>query len=190
MKKTPRTKGKKAKAPARAQSAPKKAAPKKASRAKAKKVSPIPRGYHTVTPHLVCRGAADAMAFYQKAFGAREIMRMSMPGGGIAHAEMQIGDSRIMLGDEMPERGAAAPPTIGGSPVNIFLYLKDVDAVFAQAKAAGATVDMPPTDMFWGDRYAKLTDPFGHKWAMATHTEDMSPKEMARRSAEAMSSQG
>ena len=184
MKKSRRTQGRKAKAPARAKSAP-----KKARRAK-KKVSPIPRGYHTVTPHLVCRGAADAMAFYQKAFGAREIMRMSMPGGGIAHAEMQIGDSRIMLGEEMPQMGAAAPPTIGGSPVNIFLYLKDVDTVFAQAKAAGATVDMPPTDMFWGDRYAKLTDPFGHKWAMATHIEDMSPKEMARRSAEAMSAQG
>jgi len=185
MKRSRKTKGKQAKAPARAKSAP-----KKARRAKAKKVSPVPRGYHTVTPHLVCRGAADAMAFYQKAFGAREIMRMPMPDGGIAHAEMQIGDSRIMLGDEAPAMGASAPPTVGGSSVNIFLYLKDVDKVFAQAKAAGATVDMPPTDMFWGDRYAKLTDPFGHKWSMATHVEDVPPKEMARRSAEFMSAQG
>jgi uncharacterized glyoxalase superfamily protein PhnB len=184
MKKSRKTSTKKAKAPAP------KSAQKKTSRAKAKKVAPVPRGYHTVTPNLVCRGAADAMAFYRKAFGAREIMRMPMPDGSVAHAEMQIGDSRIMLGDEMPQMGASAPQTVGGSPVHIFLYLKDVDKVFAQATAAGATVDMPPTDMFWGDRYAKLTDPFGHKWSMATHIEDVSPKEMARRSAEAMSAQG
>jgi len=185
MKKNRKPAAKKAKTPARGKSAAKKA-PVRASK---KKVAPIPRGYRTVTPHLVCRGTADAMSFYKKAFGAREIMRMEMPGGGIAHAEMQIGDSRIMLGDEMPEMGASAPPTIGGSAVNIFLYVRSVDKAFAQATAAGATADMPPTDMFWGDRYAKLTDPFGHKWAMATHIEDVSPKETMRRAAKEMAPQ-
>lgn len=150
-----------------------------------KRVSPIPRGFHTVTPHLVCRNAAGAIEFYKKAFGARELSRMPMPGGGLAHAELQIGDSRLMLADEMPEMDATAPETIGGSAVHIFLYLKNVDAVFNQAVRAGAKATMPPTDMFWGDRYAKLTDPFGHKWSMATHIEDMSVKEMIRRGDEA-----
>lgn len=152
-----------------------------ARRAAKKKASPIPRGYHTITPHLVCRNAAGAIEFYKKAFGAKELGRMSMPGGGVAHAEMQIGDSRLMLADESPEMGATAPETVGGSPVHIFLYVRNVDAVFNQAVKAGATAAMPPTDMFWGDRYAKLSDPFGHKWSMATHIEDMSMKEMARR---------
>ena len=140
-----------------------------------KKVAPVPPGYHTVTPHLVCRGTAGAVEFYKKAFGARQLMLMTGPDGTVMHAEMRIGDSRIMLGDEMPQMGATAPQTIGGTAVHIFLYVKDVDKVFAQAVAAGATVNMPPTDMFWGDRYCKLSDPFGHKWAMATHTEDLSP---------------
>jgi len=166
----------------RSTKAKKKTVAKKAAK---KKVAAIPRGYRTITPHLVCRNAAGAMAFYKKAFGAKELLCMPMPGGGIAHAEMQIGDSRIMLGDESPEMGASAPQTVGGSPVHIFLYVKDVDKVFAAATTAGAKADMPPTDMFWGDRYAKLTDPFGHKWSMATHIEDVSAKEMARRSAAA-----
>ena len=169
------------KAPARKVAAKAKAA--KAS----KKVSPIPPGYHTVTPYLVCRGASDAIAFYQKAFGAKERMRMPMPDGKIAHAEIRIGDSLVMLGDESPQMGASAPQTIGGTAVHVFLYVKDVDKVFAQATSAGATTEMPPTDMFWGDRYCKLVDPFGHKWSLATHIEDVSGKEMARRSAEAMS---
>jgi PhnB protein len=154
-----------------------------------KKVSPVPAGYHTVTPHLVCRASADAIAFYKKAFGATELMRMAGPDGRVSHAEIRIGDSRVMLGDEMPEMGASAPETVGGSPVHIFLYVPDVDRLFKQATAAGATAEMPPMDMFWGDRYAKLRDPFGHKWSMATHIEDMSPKEMARRGAEAMKKQ-
>jgi uncharacterized glyoxalase superfamily protein PhnB len=152
--------------------------------------APVPAGYHTVTPHLVCRGAADAMAFYARAFGAKERMRMSGPDGSVAHAEMKIGDSIIMLGDEMPQMGASAPPTIGGSPVNIFLYVKNVDKLFEQAVAAGATADMPPADMFWGDRYCKVTDPFGHHWSMATHIEDLSQKEMAKRGAAAMAEMG
>jgi PhnB protein len=162
---------------------------KVAARGKAaakKKVSPVPKGYRTVTPYLVCRGVAEAIEFYKKAFGAREKMRMPMPDGKIAHAEITIGDSFVMLGDEQPERGATAPQTVGGTPVSVFLYVPNVDKVFAQAVAAGATVDMPLMDMFWGDRYGKLSDPFGHKWALATHIEDVSPKEMAKRSAEAM----
>ena len=146
---------------------------------------PVPPHYHTVTPYLVCRGAADALAFYKRAFGARERVRMAGPDGKLAHAEMQIGDSMVMLGDEMPEMGATAPPTIGGTAVGIFLYVKNVDKAFAQATAAGATVEQPPTNMFWGDRYCKLADPFGHKWSMATHIEDVSAREMARRTAEA-----
>jgi uncharacterized glyoxalase superfamily protein PhnB len=178
-KKASRKSGGKGKAQARAK---KKAAPKK--------VSPIPAGYHTVTPYLVCRGAAQAIDFYKKAFGAKERMRMDGGDGRIAHAEILIGDSMVMLGDEYPDRGAVSPQTIGGSAVHVFLYLPNVDKAFARATAAGATAEMPPMDMFWGDRYAKLADPFGHKWSMATHVEDVSPKEMARRGAEAMQQQG
>jgi len=144
-------------------------------------VKPIPEGYHSVTPHLAIRGAAKALEFYAKALGAEEVFRMPGPGGTIMHAEMRIGDSVVMLGEECPDMGAAAPPTIGGSPVSLLLYVRDVDASCARAASAGCTVEMPPTDMFWGDRYAKLKDPFGHKWGMATHKEDVSPDEMARR---------
>ena len=168
----------------------KKPARKPAKRAAKKKVAPVPKGYHTVTPYLIFRSAATAIDFYKKAFGAKEIMRMSGPDGRVAHAEIQIGDSRLMLGDEMPEMGARAVESVGGTPVHIFLYLKDIDKAFAQATAAGATAEMPPMDMFWGDRYAKLGDPFGHKWNMATHIEDLTPKEMARRGAEAAKQQG
>ena len=160
----------------------------KASSAK-KKVLPIPAGYHTVTPYLVVRGAADAINFYKKAFGAKELFRMPMGPDKIAHAELKIGDSHVMLGDEMPQMGASAPQTVGGTAVHLFIYTANVDKAFAQATGAGATVEMPPTDMFWGDRYCKLADPFGHKWSMATHIEDVSPKEMQRRGAEMMSQQ-
>ena len=172
---------------ARARKRPRAARRASPRRVSAKKVMPVPPNYHTVTPHLVCRGAEDAIEFYTKAFGARERMRMAGPGGAIAHAELQIGDSMVMLGEEAPEQGATAPPTIGGTAVNIFLYVKNVDKAFAQATAAGATAEMPPTNMFWGDRYCKLADPFGHKWSMATHIEDVRPKEMARRAVEAFS---
>jgi uncharacterized glyoxalase superfamily protein PhnB len=174
---------KRAKKPARKAPARRSAARKPAT---AKKVSPIPKGYLTVTPYLIFRGAAQAIEFYKKAFGAKELLRMPMPDGRIGHAEIQIGDSRVMVSDEMPEMGARAPQSVGGTSVHLFLYLKDVDKTFAQATAAGATVEMPPTDMFWGDRYSKVQDPFGHKWNLATHIEDLTPKEMTRRGAEAM----
>jgi PhnB protein len=154
------------------------------SRAK-KKVAAVPAGFRTVTPHLVVRNAKGAIAFYKSAFGAKEKLVMSAPGGSVAHAELRIGDSLVMLADEMPAMGASAPETVGGSPVHIFLYLPDVDKVFAQAVKAGATVTMPLTDMFWGDRYGKLNDPFGHKWSLATHVEDVSPREMGKRAAKA-----
>jgi PhnB protein len=166
--------------------ATKKAAKKTAAKAATKKVSPIPAGYHTATPYLVCRGAADAILFYKRAFGAKERMRMPGPDGRVMHAEIQIGDSVVMLGDEMPEMGAVAPPSLGGTATGVFLYVTNVDKVFAQAVGAGATAEMPPADMFWGDRYCKLVDPFGHRWSIATHIEDLTPKEMARRGAEAM----
>jgi uncharacterized glyoxalase superfamily protein PhnB len=183
-------KAKKAKQAKAKKSGSKGMAKARAKKAAPKKVSPVPAGYHTITPYLVCKGAADAMAFYKKAFGAKERLRMGSPDGRIAHAEMMIGSSMLMLGDEYPEMGAVSPQTVGGTGVHVFLYLPNIDKAFARALAAGATAEMPPTDMFWGDRYAKLSDPFGHKWSMATHIEDVSPKEMARRGAEAMAQQG
>lgn len=177
-----------AKKKARKKTATKKAAKKKVAK-KTKKVSPVPAGYTTVTPHLVCREAAQAIAFYVKAFGAKERMRMASPDGKIAHAEIRIGNAIVMLGDEQPAMGASAPQTVGGTAVHIFLYVPNIDKLFAQAVQAGATVEMPPTNMFWGDRYAKLSDPFGHKWSLGTHIEDVSPKEMGRRMAEASKQQ-
>jgi PhnB protein len=164
----------------------KKPASKSARTAQKKEVAPIPPGYSTVTPYLVCREAAKAIDFYKKAFGAKERLRMGGPDGKIAHAEISIGKSIVMVGDEAPQMGATAPPTIGGTAVGLFIYSENVDKAYAKAIAAGATSEQPPTDMFWGDRYCKLADPFGHKWSIATHTEDLSPKEMARRTAEAM----
>ena len=146
-------------------------------------VKAIPDGYHTVTPYLAVRGAAKALDFYAKAFGAEERFRMPGPNGKVMHAEMKLGDSMIMLGDEAPERGAPAPPTLGGTPVGLLLYVHDVDARFERATRAGCTTQMPPTDMFWGDRMCKLSDPFGHSWSIATHREDVSPEEMGRRAA-------
>ena len=146
-------------------------------------VKPVPEGFHTVTPHLVVRDAAKAIDFYVKAFGAEERYRMPGPGGVVMHAELSLGDSIIMLGEEAPQMGAISPQTIGGSPVTLMIFVKDVDASFARADQAGCTVQMPPTDMFWGDRYGKLADPFGHQWAIATHKEDVAPDEMARRMA-------
>lgn len=156
----------------------KKAAPRPAAK---KKVAPIPPGYHTVTSYLVCREAARAIEFYKKAFGAKERFRMAGPDGKIAHAELQVGNSIVMLGDEAPQFGATAPQTVGGTPVGLFIYSENVDKAYAKAIAAGATSEQPPTDMFWGDRYCKFSDPFGHKWSIATHIEDVSPKEMKRR---------
>jgi PhnB protein len=147
------------------------------------KVKAIPEGYSTITPHLVCKDAAKAIEFYAKAFGAVERYRMPGPGGKVMHAEIQIGNSIVMLADEFPEQGARSPQSIGGTPVVLMIYTEDVDAAFQRATDAGAKAIMPPADMFWGDRYGKLSDPFGHEWAIATHREDVTPEEMARRMA-------
>jgi PhnB protein len=142
---------------------------------------PIPEGYHTATPYLIVRGAARAIDFYQQAFGATELMRFAEPGGRVGHAEIKIGDSRIMLADEFPEMGIRSPQSFGGSGVILALYVEDVDASFARAVAAGATVLRPVKDQFYGDRAGTLTDPFGHVWTLATHTEDVPPDELRRR---------
>jgi len=147
---------------------------------------PIPVGMHTITPHLVCEGAAAAMAYYQQAFNAVETMRLPGPDGKIMHASMRIGDSTIMLADDFPEHGSMGPKALKGSPVTLHLYVADVDAVYAQAIAAGGAAKMPPQDMFWGDRYGMLVDPFGHYWAIATHQRDLSTEEIMH----AMAQQG
>jgi PhnB protein len=144
-------------------------------------VNPIPSGYHTVTPYLTLNDCARALDFYKKAFGAQVLVRMDGPPGKIGHAEIKIGDSMIMLADEMAGGGTRAPQSLGGTTTAIFLYVNDVDSSFKQAVDAGAKAEMPPTDMFWGDRFGKLTDPFGHSWAMATHKEDVAPEEMRKR---------
>lgn len=146
-----------------------------------KKVQAIPKGYTSVTAHLVCKGAGEAMDFYARAFGAKDRGRMTAGNGVVVHGEIRIGDAIVMLGEESPEMGALSPLAIGGSPVTMMLYVKDVDAAFARATAAGCTTKMPPTNMFWGDRYCRVSDPFGHEWAIATHIEDMSMKEMGKR---------
>jgi len=151
----------------------------------------IPDGYHSVTPHLVTKGAPEAIEFYKKAFGATEVCRMPMPGEDgqmkVGHAELQLGDSKLFLADEFPGYGSVGPN--GSSPVTIHLYVEDVDATFKQAVDAGAKEVMPPADMFWGDRYGKLVDPFGHHWSIATHQEDPTPEQMQERMAEAFKGQ-
>jgi PhnB protein len=149
-------------------------------------VKPIPANYHAVTPYLTVHDAARAIDFYKRAFGAQEVSRMEAPGGKIGHAELKIGDSMIMLSDEMPGSGCRSPQSLGGSSVNLYVYVKDVDTTFNQAVSAGAKSDMPVADMFWGDRYGKLTDPFGHSWSLATHKEDVNHEELKRRAQEAM----
>ena len=150
-------------------------------------VSPVPPGYHTLTPYLIVDGAARALAFYAEAFGATELMRLPAPGGKIGHAEIEIGDSRFMLADEAPAHNAKAPGAFGGSPVSLHLYVADVDAMIAKAVAAGATIKSQPEDKFYGDRMGSLTDPFGHTWHLATHIEDVTVEEIKRRM-DAMSS--
>jgi len=138
----------------------------------------IPQGMHSVTPHLVCAGAAKAIEFYKQAFGAEEGARLPGPDGRLMHASVKIGDSQVMLVDEMPEWGALGPKSLKGTPVTIHLYVEDVDALVARAVKAGAKVTMPVADQFWGDRYGKLEDPFGHHWSVATHVRDVSMEEM------------
>lgn len=146
-------------------------------------VKPIPAGYHSMTPYLNIKGALAALDFYKKAFGAKEIGRISMPDGSIAHAEIQIGDSKIMFAEESEQWGNKSPATLGGSPVSLCLYVNDVDTVYAQALAAGATVtgEMEVKDQFYGDRTGSVTDPYGHKWTIMTHKEDVSFEEMQKR---------
>jgi len=143
-------------------------------------VKPIPDGMHTLTPHLVCAGAADAIEFYKKAFGAVEESRLPGPDGKLMHAQVRIGDSPLMLTDEAPQWGSLGPKALNGSPVVIHIYTEDVDATVAQAAAAGAKVTMPVSDMFWGDRYGQLEDPFGHRWSVATHKRDVKPEDYAK----------
>ena len=141
-------------------------------------VKPIPDGMHSLTPHLVCAGAADAIEFYKKAFNAVEVARLPGPGGKLMHAAVRIGDSTLMLVDENPQWGLLGPIALKGSPVTVHLYVDDVDGVVAKAVAAGARITMPIADMFWGDRYGQLEDPLGHRWSVATHTRDLSPSEI------------
>ena len=146
------------------------------STSRAKK--PLPEGMHSITPHIVCAGAADAIEFYKRAFNAVEISRLAGEDGKLMHAEIRIGDSVVMLVDESPEWGMVGPKSLKGSPVTIHLYVDDVDAVVEQAVQAGAKVTVPVEDMFWGDRYGKLEDPFGHQWSVATHLREVPPEEL------------
>jgi PhnB protein len=153
-------------------------------------VKPIPDGYHTATPYLIVQDGSSAIEFYRKAFGAKELLRMPGPGGKLMHAEIKIGDSTIMLADEMPDMDIRGPKSLGGSPVSILLYVENVDARFAQAQAAGAEVVRPLKDQFYGDRSGTLRDPFGHVWTISTHKEDVPKKELDRRFQELMKQRG
>jgi PhnB protein len=147
------------------------------------KAKPIPDGYHNVTPYLVIKGAAAAIDFYKKAFGAVEIMRMPQPDGRVGHAELKFGDSYVMMADEFPEMDVVSPKTLGNSPVGLLLYVDDVDKTVERAVALGATIKKPVADQFYGDRNGTIEDPFGHKWTVAVHLEDVTPEEMKRRMA-------
>ena len=152
----------------------------------ASKVKAVPEGYHTVTPYLSVRNASEAIAFYERALGAKELFRMPMPGGKVGHAELQIGDSRVMLADEFPDQPEAvakSPKTVGGTTFGINLYVEDVDNRFKQAVQAGGTIRRPLTTQFYGDRSGTIEDPFGHVWTLSSHVEDVSPEEMEKRMA-------
>jgi len=160
-----------------------KAAPRRAAKPRPAAVKAIPDGYHSATPYLIVKGGSAAIDFYRRAFGATELMRFADPSGKLGHAELRIGDSVIMLADEVPEMGFKSPKTLGGTGGSIMLYVKDVDAVFARAIAFGGKEMQPVTDKFYGDRSGMLEDPFGHQWSISTHTEDVSPEEMKVRMA-------
>jgi PhnB protein len=151
---------------------------------------PIPEGYHSVTPYLAVDDAAKAIDYYKKAFGAKERMRMEAPGGKIGHAELEIGDSLVMLSDPFPQSSSKPPKELGGTSGGVFMYVEDVDGVVKRAVDAGATVTMEVADQFWGDRFGTITDPFGQSWSIATHVEDVPPDEMAERAKEAMAAMG
>ncbi len=147
---------------------------------------PIPEGYHTLTPYLAVDDAVEAIEYYKRAFGAKERVRMEAPGGKIGHAELEIGDSLVMLSDPFPQSSVRPPKELGGTSANVFMYVEDVDAVVQQAVDAGATVTMEVADQFWGDRFGTVSDPFGHSWSIATHVEDLTPEEIAERGKAAM----
>jgi PhnB protein len=147
---------------------------------------PIPEGYHTVTPYLAVEDAAQAIEYYKNVFGAKELVRMDAPGGAIGHAELEVGDSRVMLSDPFPQSSTKPPKELGGTSVSVFMYVEDVDAVVKQAVDAGAKVLMEVADQFWGDRFGTIQDPFGHSWSIATHVEDLTPEEIAERGRAAM----
>jgi len=147
---------------------------------------PVPEGYHTVSPYLAVQDAARAIDYYVKAFGGKEVVRMNAPDGTIGHAELQIGDSHVMLADPFPQSSTRPPKELGGTSVSVFLYVEDVDATVKQAVDAGGTLTMEVADQFWGDRFGSLMDPFGHSWSVATHVEDVRPEEMAERAKAAM----
>ena len=151
---------------------------------------PIPEGYHTVSPYLAVDDAARAIEYYLKAFGAKELVRMEAPGGKVGHAELELGDSRIMLPDPFPQASTRPPKELGGTSASVFMYVEDVDAVVKRAVDAGATVTMEVANQFWGDRFGTITDPFGHVWSIATHVEDVPPEEMAERAKAAMAAMG
>jgi PhnB protein len=147
---------------------------------------PIPEGYNTLTTYLAVENAAEAIEFYERAFGAHETLRMPGPDGSIGHAELDIGDSKVMLSDPFPQSTVRPPGEIGGTSASVFMYVEDVDAVVKQAVDAGATVTMEVADQFWGDRFGTVSDPFGHVWSIATHVEDLTPEEIAERGQAAM----
>jgi PhnB protein len=149
-------------------------------------VKPIPEGYHTISPALAIEGCAEAIEFYKRAFGAKERSRMPGPNNSIAHAELEIGDSVVMVSDPFPQGTTKAPTDLGGTTVNLFMYVKDVDAVFQRAIDAGATVAAPLEDQFWGDRFGSVLDPYGHSWGIATHVEDVPAEEMEKRAQQFM----
>ncbi|RKP43446.1 VOC family protein [Trinickia fusca] len=148
-------------------------------------VKPIPEGMHSLTPYLVCAGVAEAIEFYKKAFGAVELHRMTGPDGKIAHAQIRIGDSVVMMSDESPQCGSMGPKALKGTPVSLYVYVENADKVFETAVAAGAIVKMPLADMFWGDRWGHIEDPFGHQWHIATHIRDATPEDLERAMREA-----
>jgi PhnB protein len=147
-------------------------------------VQPVPEGYHTITPYLAVEDASAAIDFYKRALGAKERVRMAGPGDSVMHAELEIGDSLVMLSDPFPQASTKPPKELGGTSVSIFAYVDDIDALYKQAVDAGATSLMEPDDMFWGDRFGSVQDPFGHSWTIATHVEDVAPEEMEKRSQE------
>jgi PhnB protein len=155
-------------------------------------VKPIPDGYHTLTPYLIVKGVKEALDYYEKAFDANVFVQMPAPDGKIVHAEFRIGDSALMIGEEMPDarQGYRGPAALGGTPVGLMIYVNDVDAQFAKAVEAGGKIEKPITNQFYGDRSGTITDPFGHKWTIATHIEDVSEEELGRRFNEMMKQQG